>query len=216
MFLVTLALAAVELSLPLTVARDTRLGRVLRSNAASLSLQDSPWRISLHFAEVWAFYGSLGGALADMQDSARWRAGFEQGERVRGFDALNVVALHCFQEGRSTFMPITVSVFSGLLWGLVAPWSRSSSMGSRSCVGYRGLQALGLPWRCRFLIGLIGLVASCVWYVAMPAHAHVHEHLLYRHLILLLRAMGDILGGSRGRADRAMACWRMAKSRDRR
>jgi hypothetical protein len=32
----------------------------------------------LHFGEVWAFCGSLGDALADLQSSARYRAGFDQ------------------------------------------------------------------------------------------------------------------------------------------
>jgi hypothetical protein len=32
----------------------------------------------LHFGEVWAFCGSLGNALADLQSSARYRAGFDQ------------------------------------------------------------------------------------------------------------------------------------------
>jgi hypothetical protein len=32
----------------------------------------------LHFGEVWAFYGSLGDALADLESSARYRAGFDQ------------------------------------------------------------------------------------------------------------------------------------------
>ena len=34
------------------------------------------------------------------------------------------------------------------------------------------------------LIGLIGIVPSCGWFVAMVAHAHFHYAFVYRHLIL--------------------------------
>jgi hypothetical protein len=182
-FLVVLTPLAVELSLPLICpGYKARLRLAIERCVLAVAGFTLASHL-LHFAEVSAFYGSVGAAFADMQDSARWRAGFDKANGS-GVSMLSTL-LHyivsrrpfAFHANHHSFRFLGFTL--GVLWPLVA----IVIYGAEIMRGRRGLQALGLLRRW-FLIGLIGLVASCVWYVAMPAHAHVHEHLLYRHLIL--------------------------------
>jgi hypothetical protein len=181
-FLVVLTPLAVELSLPL-ICPGYKARLRLAIERCILAAAGFALAHLLHFAEVSAFYGSVGATFADMQDSARWRAGFDKanGSRVSMFSTLlhYIVSRRPFDFHANHHSFRFLGFTLGVLWPLVAIFL----YGVEIMRGRRGLQALGLLWRW-FLIGLIGLVASCVWYVAMPAHAHVHEHLLYRHLIL--------------------------------
>lgn len=192
-FLVVLTPLAVELSLPLiSLGYKARLR--LAFERGILAAAGFTFAHLLHFAEVWSFYGSFSDAVADLRDSAKFRfSGDDSTEAIAGaFGRLRLLAHYIFSQkpivspfgGRDDVVPIHRSFrFLGLtlgaLWPLVA-----TVLGAIDVIRWRrGLPALGLLWRW-FFIGLIGLAASCVWYVAMPAHSFVHRHLLYRHLIL--------------------------------
>ena len=176
----------------------TRLGRVLRSNAASLSLQDSPWRISCISPGVGVLW--LHRQCARRHAGQRTLAGWvRQGEWIRGFDVLDVIALHCFKKAvrlscQSSQFPFS-RVCSGSRWPFVAIvlYGVEIMRERRDPAGAWPAEAVVLdrPHRPRRLLRMVCGNAG--------PRAHVHEHLLYRHLILCAEAMGDILGGSRGR-----------------
>ncbi|WP_294536005.1 hypothetical protein [uncultured Rhodoblastus sp.] len=186
-FLVVLTPLAVELSLPvITPGYDPRWRLAMeRCFVAGLGFT---FAHLLHFVEVWAYFGSLSAAIADFKDSARWRAANET-DMVNGWSGtvianlghyffsrqpfalhLEYYTLHSFRFLRLTLGPAWLLVALGFLAVAV---SRIRS----------GLAAFNLLGRW-VLMGLIGVVASSGWYVAMPAHAHHHINLMYRHTIL--------------------------------
>ena len=213
-FLVVLTPLAVELSLPL-ICPGYKARLRLAIERCILAAAGFALAHLLHFAEVSAFYGSVGAAFADMQDSARWRAGFRQGERVRGFDVIDVVALHRFKKAVRLSCQSSQFPFSRLYSGGVVAlrrdrplWGRDHARAPRPAGAWPTLAVvLDRPDRPRHLLRLVcgdaGPRARSRASALSPPDP-------------LLRAVGDILGGSRGLADRAMDCGRVAKSRDRR
>jgi hypothetical protein len=67
----------------------------------------------------------------------------------------------------------------GALWILIALAFLAVAV-SRMRSGLAAFNLLG-RWA---LIGLVGVVASCAWYVVMASHAHFHYPYNYRHLVL--------------------------------
>jgi hypothetical protein len=133
-FLLVLTPLAVELSLPL-ICPGYKVRLRLAIERCVLAGVGFTVAHLLHFAEVSAFYGSVDAAFADMQDSARWRAGFDKanGSGVSMFSTL----LHYIVSRRPFDFHANHHSFRflGFTLGSCGPWSRSSSMGSRSCVG---------------------------------------------------------------------------------
>jgi hypothetical protein len=188
-FLVVLTPLAVELSLPL-IRPDERARPRLAIERCVLAAAGFALAHLLHFAEVWAFYGSLSNALADLKDSANYRSG-DDTQGIAGFFARVFYRLaHYIISSKPIASPfrhandeITMHSFRflgltlGVWWPLVA---------MILYVIDRRRRRLGLPeanlLRRWCAIGLIGLGVSCVWYVVMLNHSLVHMHLLYRHL----------------------------------
>ncbi len=179
-FLVVLAPLAVELSLPVI---EPGYGARWRLAVERCFLAGFGFAFAhlLHFAEVCAYYGSLSRAIADLQDAARFRAAGEH-DLENGWGGTVVSNLshqlfwgHPFDSYKFLFLGLPL----GALWVVVALVFLTFAV-----LGMRGRSAafdlLG-RWA---LIGLIGIVPSCGWFVAMAAHAHFHYAFVYRHLIL--------------------------------
>jgi hypothetical protein len=178
-FLAVLTPLAVELSLPLIYPGYTARLR-LAAERCVLAATGFACAHLLHFAEVSAFYGSFSGALADLHDSARWRTGYD---RTNGLSILRgaahfVVSSYPFSIHRDhafRFLGLTLGVW----WPLIAIILYAIELRRKRS----GLPALHLLRRWS-LLGLIGLGASCAWYVVMPNHAFTNAYVLYRHMIL--------------------------------
>ena len=190
-FIVVLTPLAVELSLPL-ICPDDRARMRLAIERCVLAAAGFAFAHLLHFAEVWSFYGSFSNALADLKDSAQYRSsGAENNAReIAGVFARPHLLAHYIVSDKpiGIFWPVNnfdivhsfrfLGLTLGVWWPLVA---------IILFVFDRRRRWLALPEANLLLrwcaIGLIGLSASCVWYVVMLSHSYVHKHLLYRHLI---------------------------------
>jgi hypothetical protein len=190
-FLVVLAPMAVELSLPCVCPEDHAR---IRLGLARCVLAGAGFMLAhlLHFGEVWAYYGSLRDALADLSGSALYRAGADQAHGLAHYIANSLTLVDFYL--RSPY-PVSIPIlhpapayfavhafrFLGLtlaLWWLVVAVVLFIVDVGRRLRGQPPLELL-LRW-CA--LGLIGVGVSCVWWVVMQNHAIVHRHLLYRHL----------------------------------
>jgi hypothetical protein len=187
-FLVVLVPMAVELSLP-CICLELRARLRLALGRCVLAGLGFVLAHLLHFGEIWAFYGSLGCALADLQSSARYRADFDQAKGMVHYIHTGLGLLYFYVLSP---YPINVPVwhkyyypppfrFLGLTLGVWWPLVAVVLCGIDVRRRLRGLSPLGLLRRWCAL-GLIGVGVSCVWWVVMQGHARAHEHLLYRHL----------------------------------
>jgi hypothetical protein len=190
-FLTVLAPVAVEFSLPSIdpghiARRRVALGRCAMAAAGFVLAH------IIHFAEVWAFYGSLNDALGDLHNSARYRAAAGTPNSI-----LHYAVTFCLICGFYLFSPYPVALpfvlplpqfyvlhsfrFLGLTLGVWWPLLAAALW----CIDNRrkqnGLPHLGLLMRwCK--LGIIGIAISSAWWLTMQNHATVHIHLLYRHL----------------------------------
>jgi hypothetical protein len=190
-FLVVLGPMAVELSLPFICPEHSARLRLALGRCALAGL-GFVFAHLLHFGEIWAFYGSLHDALADVQRAARYRAGFDQQKGM----------LHSIHSGLAQIYfyilsPYPISVpfwhqvpefyaayafrFLGLTLGVWWPLVAVVLGGIDVRRWLRGLSPRGLLLRWCAL-GLIGGGISSIWWAVMQNHARVHQHLLYRHL----------------------------------
>jgi hypothetical protein len=191
-FLVVLAPLAVELSLP-CIDSGYRARLRLALERCVLAGAGFAFAHLLHFGEVWAYYGSLGDAVADLSSSARFRSGADQAGGMANRVATGLALLYYYV---LSFYPVNVpfhpappffavhafrflGLTLGVWWPLVAAALFFVDVGRR--LRTRRTPDL-LPRWCA--IGLIGIGSSSVWWLVMQNHARVHEHLLYRHLIV--------------------------------
>ena len=197
-FLVVLVPMAVELSLPC----------ICPKHSARLSLAVSRCVLAgvgfalahlLHFGEVWAFYGSFGDALTDLQNAASYHSGLDEkkGMLYSIYHGLGRVYYYVvspfpisvplwylpqnFYHPYGGFGPEYAFRFLGLTLGIWWPLVAVVLAGIDIRRRLRDLHPLGLLHRWCAL-GLIGVGISSVWWVVMQNHARVHTHLLYRHL----------------------------------
>ena len=120
-------------------------------------------------------------ALADLKDAARFRSAGGQ-DLENGWSGTVIANLnhhlfwgHPFDVATFSFLGLPL----GAVWIVVAlVFLTVAVLRVRS-----GLNAVNLLGRWT-LMGLIGLVPSCAWYIVMAAHTHHHFFLYYRHLIL--------------------------------
>jgi hypothetical protein len=190
-FLVVLTPMAVELSLtcicPEYRARPRLgLGRCVLAGAGFALAH------LLHFGEVWAYYGSLGHALADLSNSALYRAGADQAHGLANYVANSLLLVDFyvrspypvslpFLHPAPAFFAVHAFRFLGLTLGVWWPVVGVVLFLVDVRRRLRGLRPLYLlPRWCA--LGLIGIGVSCVWWLIMQNHAIVHRHLLYRHL----------------------------------
>ena len=177
-FLVVLAPLAVELSLPV-ITPGYEIRWRLAVERCFLAGVGFGFAHLLHFVEVWAYYGSLSRAISDMHDSALWRVAGKQ-DLENGWTGTVIANFkqHLFSTDRpDTFKFLGLKL--GTFWIVVALVFLAVGIARIR----RGLSAFDLLGRWA-LMGLIGIVGSCAWYVVMAAHTHHHVHLHYRHLIL--------------------------------
>jgi hypothetical protein len=155
----------------------------------------------LHFGEVWAFYGSFGDALTDLQNAA-YRGGLDEEKGMLHFIYHGL--------GRVYFYVVSPFPISVPLWYPPPEFYHPSGVfgfGPEYAFRFLGL-TLGIWWplvavvlagidirrRLRNLhpLGLIGVGVSCGWSMVMANHARIHGYLLYRHLSVCF-----VLGTSR-------------------
>ncbi len=199
-FLVVLAPLAVELSLPVIEPGYAARWRLAVERCFLAGVGFAVAHL-LHFVQVWAYYGSLSRAIADLKDAARFRAAGGQ-DLENGWSGTVISNLnhhlfwgHPFDVATFSFLGLPL----GAVWIVVAlVFLTVAVLRMRS-----GLDAVNLLGRWT-LMGLIGIVPSCAWYVAMAAHAHFHYAFVLSAPHPLLRTVGDLSGCSGGRPDRKM------------
>jgi hypothetical protein len=192
-FLVVLTPLAVELSMPFICPNHQPR---LRLAMERCFLAGAGFALAhlLHFGQVWAFYGSWRAALADLSESARYRAGTEQSRGVVNIIATGLSNIYLFVVSpHPIHIPILhpapapyswmafrfLGMTLGLWWVLAAIVLGGVDFGRVR----RGLQPLALLRRWT-AVGLIGVGVSCVWWVLMQKHTSEHPHLFYRHLMV--------------------------------
>lgn len=190
-FLVTLVPGAVELAMP-------RLdpGHAARKRLALMRCGAAGGGFALahllHFAEVWAFFGSFHAALHDLGAAAAYRTG--------EFGPLERIVLTCF-----VLKHYWLGIFPDWLFGqpdaaaaAEEPMFRFGGLTAgiwwlllmHAFIAVRLLRQRRLPpgavnrpidsdW---LAVTLCGIIPCSLWYIAMPEHAFIHEHFLYRHL----------------------------------
>ncbi len=192
-FLVVLAPLALALAMPLiSLGEPLRLRIGLTRTclvAAGFVLAHG-----LHFGEVWAYYGSLGRALSDMTDAARYRSGTVEIQGTSSY--IRNVFLILFYYIQSPF-PISVFFwrpdadfrnrlhifrFLGLTMGVWWPLVTAALVGTDGARKRMRLATLHLLKRWFGITGL-GFVVSCAWWIVMQNHAFWHLFLHYRHLL---------------------------------
>jgi len=189
-FLVTLVPGAVELALPHLDPDHSARNRLAFGRCVAAGSGFALAHV-MHLCQVWAFYGSFQLAVQDLSDAAAYRTG-EVGP-IQRF-VLTCLVLKHFLVG-----PNPISMLLGHL----------NTHGLRTLRGFRfGGLALGIWWLVLthvFILAQLrrrrehssdkrnidndwlavtacGVMPSCLWYLTMPAHSFIHEHLLYRHL----------------------------------
>ena len=190
-FLVVLAPLAVELALWRTCPGHRPR---LRLAAGRCAFAAAGFAIAhaLHFGEVWAFYGSLGDAVADLRNSAHYRA---NGQEVMDAAQRLTMAMKLLQWYVISPCPVSIPLWrpvqdvctlpSFRVLGLtLGPWWLLVAVVSLVDNAWRRVRCLGQREFLRdwYIIGVIGIASSCVWWVVMQGHSLVHVHLLYRHL----------------------------------
>lgn len=196
-FLAVLCPLAVEWAMPSIVAGHvarTRLA-LLRTVCVGAGFVTAH---ALHFAEVWAHYGSLPLALDDLHAAAAYRAGYGEahGAGTYALRAFLLVMFHLispypvsvlfwqafgnFATRVFRFMGVTLGVWWIILSVLLA-------------LAERGRRLQGMP-RLHLLkrwcaVSLLGLVPSALWWLLMQNHAYEHPYLQYRHLFFFFLMM---------------------------
>ena len=145
----------------------------------------------LHFAEVWAYWGSLAGALNDIGGAARFRAGGDIRDGIRDYlGTVDILLVKFFVGDR----PFRLDMFSptetwplewrtfrflgltlGLWWLLVTVALALRTLMARAGGG----QTLMRDWMA---VSLIGAAASSCWFVVMVNHSVIGRFGLFRHL----------------------------------
>jgi hypothetical protein len=145
----------------------------------------------IHLMQVWDYYGTLHQAVADLHNSARFRAGAGQSGGVTGYLGRAAILMLYY-----TISPYPVSFpfwhsaaefpkaahafrFLGLTLGAWFPLVTLALWLAGHVGPHRNSKHLVRRW-CK--INLIGLAVSSLWWFAMQNHATIHAHLLYRQL----------------------------------
>jgi hypothetical protein len=191
-FVVVLAPLALALALPLiSPGEPPRLRQgVMRTCLVAVGFVAAH---GMHFCEVWAYYGSLGRALSDMADAARFRSSIAEipGISSYGGKLLFILYFHIlspfpisefFWRPDAEF-PLRLHVFRflGLTIGAWWPLVAATLVATDTVRKRMGLATLHLLVRWLGITGL-GLGVSCTWWIVMQNHAFQHLFLHYRHL----------------------------------
>jgi hypothetical protein len=194
-FLVALAPAAIELTLPrLEPGVPSRLG--LATRRCVLAAAGFLLAHMLHFIEVWAFFGSFAAAFGDLAGAAGHRAGTvgETGVLPRML-AMATILKHYLVDAvplRTFFWhpysedPDSWQAFRFLGLSLAGWWLVLLAALPFRAVWARRMQAPPDPallddW---LRVSVIGLVPGVAWLLLMVNHAWIHHHFLFRHLFL--------------------------------
>lgn len=190
-FLVVLAPLAVELALWRTCPGHRPRLR-LAAGRCAFAAAGFAFAHALHFGEVWAYYGSLGDAVADLRNSARYRA---NGQEVMNATQRLTTAVELLHWYVISTCPVSIPVWhpvqdvctlpSFRVLGLtLGPWWLLVAVVSLADNTWRRIRRLGQREFLRdwYILGVIGIASSCVWWVVMQGHSLQHPHLLYRHL----------------------------------
>jgi len=216
-FLVTLVPGAIEWAMPrLDVGHRARKRLALwRCGVAAAGFA---FAHLLHFAEVCAFFGSIPAAVHDLADAAAYRTG--------EFGPIGRVILTCLVLRHYFIGTYPISTF---FWrpdaGIPGNWQVFRFGGLTIGIWWLLLTHLFIAVRLMgktrrpldlakrqidndwLVVTLCGVVPCSLWYIVMPEHAFIHEHLLYRHLffcfflgllfcaIALVKAQQPILRG---------------------
>ena len=191
-FLVALVPGALELALPRLDADHTARKHLAlwRCTAAAAGFV---FAHLLHFTEVCAYFGSFQAAFRDLRGAAAYRTG-EIGPLLRivltchvlmhYFSGVNSIGILLGQPAVRRLEPQQAFRFGGLalgtwlllltLWFLLVRLIRQR----RAQTSAAALQ-IDDDW---LVVTLCGIIPCSLWFVAMPEHAFIHEHFLYRHL----------------------------------
>ena len=216
--LVALLPLALEVSLPhLGGGEPARLRlALLRSACAAIGLGCA---FALHLAQVSAFYGALQPALADLLGSASYRASSRHFHGFVHYiiSYIGIIYLYAVSAVPVKLpwgeiyiqFPFTEHLFwiQGLTPNDYRPWFEANAQAGHALrflgvtLGPWWLAASLLHlagvlrprgaggWRGWFVVTGSGLAACSAWWLAMPNHASVHVHLMYRHLLFLFLLM---------------------------
>jgi hypothetical protein len=190
-FLTVLVPMAVELSLPAIDPNHVARVRIVLGRCC-LAAAGFVLAHIMHFGEVWGFYGSFHGALDDLHNSARYRAGADAAGGILHYAITFCIicsfyVISPYPIGLPLLPPIPQFYvlhsfrFLGLTLGVWWPLVAVAFWGVERFRKRRGLPSHGslVQW-CK--VGVIGIAISSAWWLAMQNHATVHIHLLYRHL----------------------------------
>jgi len=149
--------------------------------------------LALHFLQVWAYRGSLDGALRDFAGAAAHRAGVGLIHGPFGYLEQAFFNLRIYFYGLHPFSAAlhfpdsvdpadwTMFRFLGLSLG---PWWLIGTVALMIWAWFDPKSqagALRMKWHA---INAVGLATTSLWFVVMVDHGIVHRHFLYRHLFL--------------------------------
>jgi hypothetical protein len=192
-FLVVLSPFAIAVVMPQLVpgaVRRVRVG-IVRSLTVGVGFVVAH---AMHLLQVWAFFGSLALALADLGGAARWRAGAAVGSHWTSLVYNEVFVGVMYLIGNHPISPWLwhyaaqedpdYHVFRAFGFAPVIAWLAATValyIASRLLV-HRGKAMRGrllLDW---FAVSGVGLAVSSVWIAVMIQHSEQHWPILCRHL----------------------------------
>jgi hypothetical protein len=148
----------------------------------------------LHFAEVWAYWGSFSSAFNDIVTAARYRAGTGSSGGVMGHIVAADQLLNNYYVGAHPFSSDAFRVaadrdptwlsfrFLGLSLG---PWwaAITATLAVRQFLFHNeNAKSLADDW---LRVSFVGFVASSAWFMVMVNHGMMNQPYLYRHLFLV-------------------------------
>ena len=184
-FLVVLIPLALELALPRIAPGEPARVRLALARCVAAGCGFTLAHL-LHFAQVWAYYGTLAQALADLHGAAAYRAGSDeyQGAVAGILKALVLVGYYVvspypvYRPDAGFMHAAHIYRFLGLTLGV---WWAIGTVAA-FVLKARGQRAAGGGWQT---VHGLGLLTCSVWWLAMQNHATIHVHLLFRHLFFL-------------------------------
>jgi hypothetical protein len=196
-FLVTFTPLAIELAMP-----AIEPGYQRRWNLALMRvvLAGGGFTVAhaLHFLQVWAYWGSLDGALRDFAGAAAHRAGADMVSGPLGYLAQAAFNLRIYFYGLhpfSTALSFPASVYAAdwtmfrFLGLSLGPWWLLVTLGLmiwNKLDPKSEAASIRMNWH---VVSLTGMATTSLWFVVMVNHGVVHRHFLYRHLFLLFFLM---------------------------
>ena len=128
---------------------------------------------SLHLLQVWAFFGSLRDALADLGGAAVHRSGADTMPSMLVRGTLTVALAWHYFVGQFPFGLL----FSGP--GEAVPTFRFLGIELGAWWLLLTVAAFSSRW---LVVSLCGVVPSVLWFVVMYQHGFIHRMFIYRHL----------------------------------